>query len=127
MDVPAATGIAELFAAGMQLLAPATFVAGEAAFFLPKIDLRLAICAIAFPAVPVAVFVAFAVCWPPTELAAPPMAFTVFAAFPEGPHAGRPLVLLASTGDAPATPAVPAPAAVPPATPPEPVMPLARP
>ena len=126
VDVPTATGIAAGVPAGMQLAAPATFVAGVVAFFLPKIDLRLAICAMAFPAVLVVVLVAFAVCWPPTEFAVPVIAFTVFAALPEGPHGGKPAVPPASMGDAPATPAVPS-GAPPPEAKAEPVMPLASP
>src|SRR6185295_12813245 len=111
----------------MQLTAPATLVAGAAAFCLPKMDLRLAICVMAFPALLVAVFVALAACWPPTEFAAPATAFMVFAALPEGPHGGRPAEFPASRGDAPTTPPVPAAGAVPPAAPPEPVTPFARP
>src|SRR5262245_18265169 len=109
----------------MQLAAPATFVAGAATFFLPKMDLSPASCAIALPAVLVAVLVAFVVCWPPTELAAPAIEFIGFAALPEGPHGGRP-VPPASIGAAPGAPATPAVPAIG-ATPPEPVIPLARP
>src|SRR5215475_2465258 len=77
-------------------------------------------------AVLVAVLVAFVVCWPPTEFAAPATAFRVPAAFEPGPQAGRPVFEPASIGDAPATPPAPATGAAP-ATTPEPVMPLARP
>jgi hypothetical protein len=80
--------------------APDALVAG-AAFFLPKIDLSPASWDMALLAVFVAVLVAFAVGWPPTELAAPAIAVRLPAAFPEGPHAGSPLAPPACMGDAP--------------------------
>jgi hypothetical protein len=126
-DVPTVTGIAVLAAAGMQLTAPATLVAGAVASFFFKNGFRLAIWATALPAVFAAVLVAFAVCRLPKELAVPAMAFMVPVAEPDGPHAGNPVVP-AIIGDAPAIPAppgVPAAGAAPAAA--APVTPLARP
>lgn len=96
-----ATAVDPPVATGTQGAALAGFAAAAAAFFLPKRDFRPENCARALLAVFVAVEVAFAVRWPPTEFAAPAMVLTVFAADPPGPHGGRAVPPVANIWEAP--------------------------